>query len=77
MPSPAPVWSVRHATARAHGCDLAVMWRADGRWAWVVSVAGEQVASGLARSMEGAQDTAVEAARRNDNDGGRVQLPLL
>ena len=77
MPNPAPAWSVRHAVARAHGCDLAVMWRADGRWSWVVSVANEQVASGVARSQEGAQEAAVEAARRNNDDGGRVQLPLL
>ena len=77
MPHPAPAWSTRHAVCSAYGCDLAVMWRADGRWAWVVSVAGEQVASGLARSQEGAQDAALVAARRNDDDGGKVQLPLL
>ena len=77
MPTSSPAWSVRHAVTRAHGADLAVMWRPDGRWAWTVAVAGEPVASGMARSREGAQDAAFEAARRNADEGGRVQLPLL
>lgn len=76
MPS-APVWSARHLVCRAHGCELSVMWRLDGRWSWVVTVAGERIADGQARSQEGAQDAAVEAARRHSDDGGRIQLPLL
>ncbi|MBP2315532.1 hypothetical protein [Azospirillum soli] len=77
MPNTAPAWFTRHAVARAHGCDLAVMWKPDGRWAWVVMVAGEQITSGLAHSQEGAQDAAVDAARRHADDGDRVQPPLL
>lgn len=71
-----PHWSVRHAVTRIHGCDLAVMWRAEA-WVWSVSVAGEQVASGRARCREGAQGAAVQAARQHADDGGRVQLPLF
>ncbi|NUB00215.1 DUF2188 domain-containing protein [Azospirillum melinis] len=71
-----PVWTVRHVVTRLHGCDLAVTWRSDG-WGWVVTVAGEQVASGRARSQASAQDAAVQAARRHADDGGKVQLPLF
>ncbi|MBP2297357.1 hypothetical protein [Azospirillum picis] len=71
-----PVWSVRNAITRIHGCELAVTWRPDC-WTWVVTVAGEQVASGKARSQDGAQDAAVLAARRHADDGGKIQLPLL
>ncbi|SMH45943.1 DUF2188 domain-containing protein [Azospirillum agricola] len=71
-----PVWSVRHMVTRIHGCDLAVTWRPDG-WLWSVTVAGEPIAKGTARSQEGAQDAAVRAARRHVDDGGRMQLPLF
>ncbi len=77
MSTTAPVWFPRHMVSRAHGCDLAILWRQDGRWAWIVTVAGERIIDGLARSQEGAQDAAVEAARRHAADDGRIQLPLL
>lgn len=71
-----PAWSVRHVVTRIHGCDLAVTWRPEC-WVWTVTVAGEQVASGRSRSQEGAQNAAVQAARRHADDGGKVQLPLF
>ena len=70
-------WSTRHAVARAYGCDLAVMWRGPELWAWLITVAGEHVASGAARTMEGAQDAALRAAKAHADGGGRVQLSLL
>ncbi|HYG89915.1 MAG TPA: hypothetical protein VD978_27095 [Azospirillum sp.] len=71
------VWSVRHQVASAHGCELAVLWRADGRWAWIVTVAGERIADGLARSQEGAQDAAADAAYRHARADGRIQMDLF
>ena len=70
-------WTIRHAVMRIHGCDLAVIWRGPEMWAWVVTVAGEQGRSGTARTMAGAQDAAVRAAKAHADDGGRVQLPLF
>ncbi|KAA0675823.1 hypothetical protein [Roseomonas genomospecies 6] len=70
-------WTTRHAVTRTCGCDLAVVWRGPEVWAWVVTVAGEQVRSGSARTMIGAQDAALRAAKAHADDGGRVQLPLL
>ncbi len=70
-------WMTRHAVTRAYGCDLAVMWRGPDAWAWLITVAGEHVASGTARTMGGAQDTALRAAKAHTDNGGRVQLPLL
>ena len=58
-------WSIRHLVCQAYGCELAVMWRADGRWTWIVSVAGERIAGGISQSMEGAKDAAVDAADRS------------
>lgn len=70
-------WMTRHAVTRAYGCDLAVMWRGPDVWAWLITVAGEHVASGTARTMEGAQGAALRAAKAHSDNGGRVQLPLL
>lgn len=70
-------WSVRQLASQAHGCELAVAWRGDGRWAWAVSVAGERVATGLAQSLEGAQDAAVDAAARHAREDGSVQLSMF
>ncbi len=70
-------WSVRHLVCQTHGCELAVTWRADGRWGWAVSVAGERIAAGLAHSQQGAQDAAVDAARRHARNDGIVQLSMF
>lgn len=70
-------WSVRQLACRAHGCDLAVAWRADGRWTWTVSVAGDRVAAGIAPSQPGAQEAAMEAAARHARDDGTVQLSMF
>ncbi|WP_448207038.1 hypothetical protein [Azospirillum sp. sgz302134] len=70
-------WSVRQLVCQAHGCELAVTWRADGRWTWTVSVAGERIAAGIAQSQEGAQDAASDAAYRHARDDGTVQLTMF
>lgn len=70
------IWSVRHTVARMHGCELAVTWRPDC-WVWVVTVAGEQVASGKARSLTGAQDAALLAAKCHADTGGKIQHSLF
>ncbi|MCM8738575.1 hypothetical protein M5E06_31135 [Azospirillum sp. A1-3] len=70
-------WTTRHAVTRMYGCDLAVVWRGPDLWAWVVTVAGEQVRSGSARTLIGAQDAALRAAKAYANDGGHIQLPLF
>ena len=76
MPTTA-TWTTRHAVTRMSGCDLAVVWRGPDLWGWTVTVAGEQVRSGSARTMTGAQDAAVRAAKAHTDDGGRIQLPLF
>lgn len=70
-------WMTRHAVTRMYGCDLAVVWRGPDLWSWTVTVAGEQVRSGSARTMAGAQDAALRAAKTYADDGERIQLPLF
>ncbi|WP_207462146.1 hypothetical protein [Azospirillum sp. SYSU D00513] len=70
-------WITRHAVARTHGCDLIVLWRGPDSWAWVVTVAGAQVDSGVTRFLEHAQGTALEAARRHALGGGQIQLDMF
>jgi len=70
-------WFAKHLTARAHGCDLAVLWRPDGRWGWMMTVAGERVADGIARSQDAAQDAAVRAARDHASKDGSIQLDMF
>ena len=70
-------WSIRHLVCQAYGCELAVMWRADGRWTWIVSVAGERIAGGISQSMEGAKDAADAAANRHARNDGTVQLTMF
>ncbi|WP_282190179.1 hypothetical protein [Azospirillum brasilense] len=41
---------------------------------WLITMAGEHVASGPARTMEGAQDAALRAAKAHADDGGWGQL---
>ncbi|CAO3381465.1 hypothetical protein [Azospirillum argentinense] len=70
-------WSVRQLVCQAHGCELAVSWRTDGRWTWTVSVAGERIAVGIAQSQEGAQDAAATAAERHARADGIIQLSMF
>ncbi|HEY0833649.1 MAG TPA: hypothetical protein VGE72_07040 [Azospirillum sp.] len=70
-------WSVRQLVSRAHGCELAVAWRADGRWTWAVSVASDRVAAGVALSQQGAQEAAADAAARHARNDGSVQLTMF
>lgn len=70
-------WSVRQLVCQAHGCELIVTWRADARWTWAVSVAGERIAVGVANSQEGAQDAALHAADRHARADGTVQLTMF
>ena len=73
----ATTWNTRHAVARAHGCDLAVIWRGPDTWAWSVTVAGEQMTSGITRSLERAQMSALDAARHHAEKGGQIQLDMF
>lgn len=73
----AAIWSVRQVVCQAHGCELAATWRADGRWTWTVSVAGERIAVGVSNSQEGAQDAALNAAERHARNDGTVQLTMF
>ncbi|WP_207461023.1 hypothetical protein [Azospirillum sp. SYSU D00513] len=71
------IWTTRHAVARAHGCDLTVLWRGPDSWAWIVTVVGAQVDAGVTRSLERAQSAALEAARRHALGGGQIQLDMF
>ncbi|WP_207462201.1 hypothetical protein [Azospirillum sp. SYSU D00513] len=70
-------WATRHAVARAHGCDLTVLWRGPDTRAWIVAMASTQVDSGVTRSSERAQSAALEAARRHALGGGQIQLDMF
>ena len=71
------IWAVRQLVSKAHGCELAVVWRGDGRWAWSVAVAGDRVATGISQSQQGAQEAAIEAAARHAQSDGTVQLSMF
>ena len=73
----AAIWSVRQAVCQAHGCELSVTWRPDGRWVWIVSVAGARIAAGTSPSQRGAQDAALDAADRHARNDGTVQLSMF